>query len=186
MKQIETYEGRTVSVAELFLGFVKVGLLGFGGVAPWARYIIVEERKWLTEREFAEVLGVGQILPGPNTMNAAVMIGDRFQGRLGAFVCIAGQMAMPLVIMVTLASLYAEFSANAHVNAALIGAAAGAAGLVFGTGIKMVQKLRPKGMALIFGVLAFAAAAIFGISVVYVVGVLAPLSIAAAAWERRS
>src|ERR1700755_2742534 len=61
-----------VSKAELFFGFLKIGMLGFGGIAPWARHVIVEERRWLTEKEFAAILGVGQILPGPNTMNASV------------------------------------------------------------------------------------------------------------------
>jgi chromate transporter len=55
---------RQVSSTELFLGFLKIGLLGFGGVAPWARHVIIEERRWLTDKEFAEILGVGQILPG--------------------------------------------------------------------------------------------------------------------------
>ena len=38
----------------------------------------------MTDKEFAAILGIGQILPGPNTMNAAVMLGDRFQGSVRA------------------------------------------------------------------------------------------------------
>ncbi len=76
---------KQISKAELFLGFLTIGLLGFGGVAPWVRHVIVEERRWLSDKEFAEVLGVGQILPGPNTVNAAVIIGDHFQGPRSAY-----------------------------------------------------------------------------------------------------
>jgi chromate transporter len=75
---------QTVGKSELFLGFLKIGLLGFGGIAPWARHVIIEERRWLTEKEFAAILGIGQILPGPNAMNASVMIGGRFPGVSGA------------------------------------------------------------------------------------------------------
>src|ERR1700742_1414752 len=82
---------RVVSKQELFLGFLKIGLLGFGGIAPWARHVIVEEKRWVTDKEFAAILGIGQILPGPNTMNAAVMLGDRFQGIPGVLLCLAGQ-----------------------------------------------------------------------------------------------
>src|ERR1700733_2185086 len=128
---------RVVSKRELFLGFLKIGLLGFGGIAPWARHVIVEERRWVTDKEFAAILGIGQILPGPNTMNAAVMLGDRFQGIPGVLLCLAGQMAMPLVIVTSLAVTYEHFSAIPEVRAALIGAAAGAAGLVLGTALKM-------------------------------------------------
>ena len=126
---------RTVSKSELFLGFLKIGLLGFGGIAPWARHVIIEERRWLTEKEFAAVLGIGQILPGPNTMNAAVMIGDRFQGVAGVLLCLLGQMAMPLVIVTSLAVVYQRFATVPEVKAALIGAAAGASGLVLGTAL---------------------------------------------------
>src|SRR3984885_4896518 len=97
---------RVVSKRELFLGFLKIGLLGFGGIAPWARHVIVEEKRWVTDKEFAAILGIGQILPGPNTMNASVMLGDRFQGIPGVLLCLAGQMAMPLVIVTSLAVTY--------------------------------------------------------------------------------
>jgi chromate transporter len=140
--------GRVVSKRELFLGFLKIGLLGFGGIAPWARHVIVEERRWLTEKEFAAILGIGQILPGPNTMNASVMIGDRFQGVPGVLVCLLGQMAMPLVVVTSLAVVYERFATVPEVRAGLVGAAAGAAGLVLGTALKMARKIKLTPLAL--------------------------------------
>jgi chromate transporter len=177
---------RVVSKRELFLGFLKIGLLGFGGIAPWARHVIIEERRWLTEKEFAAILGIGQILPGPNTMNASVMIGDRFQGVGGALACLLGQMAMPLVIITSLAVVYQRYAAVPEVKAALIGAAAGAAGLVLGTALKMAQKIKPAPLGLLGGLIAFAAVGLFTWPLVPVVAVLVPLSVAAAAWERRA
>ena len=177
---------RTVSKTELFLGFLKIGLLGFGGIAPWARHVIIEERRWLTEKEFAAILGIGQILPGPNTMNASVMIGDRFQGVGGVLACLLGQMAMPLVIITSLAVVYQRFADVPEVKAALIGAAAGAAGLVLGTALKMAQKIKPTPLALLIASLAFAAIGLLQWPLVPVVAVLVPLAIAAAALERRA
>ena len=87
--------------------------------------------------------GSGQSLPGPNTMNAAMIIGDRFQGVAGVLLCLLGQMALPLVIVTSLGAVYERFAAIPEVNAALVGAAAGAAGLVLGTAIKMARKIRP-------------------------------------------
>src|ERR1700760_908534 len=115
---------RVVSKTELFFGFLKIGMLGFGGIAPWARHVIIEERRWLTEKEFAAILGVGQILPGPNTMNAAVMIGDRFQGIAGVLLCLLGQMLIPLFIVTALGVIYSQYAGVAWVNAAVVGAAA--------------------------------------------------------------
>src|ERR1700733_1324145 len=180
-------QGRqTVSKSELFFGFLKIGLLGFGGIAPWARHVIIEERRWLTEKEFAAILGIGQILPGPNTMNASVMIGDRFQGIGGVLACLLGQMAMPLVIVTSLAVVYQRFATVPEVKAALIGAAAGASGLVLGTALKMAQKIKPSPLALAVGFLAFAAIGILQWPLVPVVCVMVPLGVIAAALERRA
>jgi chromate transporter len=177
---------RFVSKHELFAGFLKIGLLGFGGIAPWARHVIIEERGWLTEKEFAAILGIGQILPGPNTMNAAVMIGDRFQGVAGVLLCLLGQMAMPLVIVTSLAVVYERFAAIPEVKVALVGAAAGAAGLVLGTALKMAQKIKPTPLALLVGTVAFATIGLLEWPLVPVVCGLVPLGIAAAALERRA
>jgi chromate transporter len=177
---------RTVSKRELFLGFLKIGLLGFGGIAPWARHVIIEERRWLTEKEFAAILGIGQILPGPNTMNASVMIGDRFQGVPGVLLCLLGQMAMPLVIVTSLAVVYERFATIAEVKAALAGAAAGAAGLVLGTALKMAKKIKPTPLALLVGSVAFVAIGLLEWPLVPVVAALLPLGIAATALEHRA
>jgi chromate transporter len=167
---------RTVSKRELFLGFLKIGLLGFGGVAPWARHVIVEERRWLNEKEFASVLGIGQILPGPNTMNAAVLIGDRFQGIVGVVLCLVGQMALPLVIVTALGVIYERFAAIQEVQA----------GLVLGTAIKMARKLKPTPLALAISLLAFGAVGLLEWPLPLVVAVLVPIAIAAAAIDGRA
>jgi chromate transporter len=175
---------RSVSKRQLFLGFLKIGLLGFGGIAPWARHVIVEERRWLTDEEFAAILGVGQILPGPNTMNASVMIGDRFQGVGGVLACLVGQMAMPLVIVTSLAVVYQRFAEVPEVKAALVGAAAGAAGLVLGTALKLVRKIKLRPLGLLVGTLAVAAIGLLAWPLVPVVLVLVPVGVTAAALER--
>ena len=169
-----------VSRTDLFFGFLKVGLLGFGGVAPWARHIIVNERRWLSERDYAALLGVGQALPGANTVNAAVMIGDKFQGVIGAMLCVCGLMALPLVILIGVATLYASFAERPLVEAAMTGAAAAAAGLIIGMALKMLRELRLAPVALVFSVSAFAAIAILGWPFVPVLAVLIPASIVAA------
>lgn len=176
---------RNISKAELFFGFLKIGLLGFGGIAPWARHIIVEEKRWLTDREFAELLGVGQVLPGPNVMNASILIGDRNQGLIGVLLCLTGQLVMPLVIVVALAVFYERVASVPEVNAALIGAAAASAGMVLGTALKMVRNIRPTPLALGIGAAGFAAIGLLRWPLVPVVVVLVPLAIVATLLGRR-
>src|SRR5438045_8770365 len=77
-----------IARATLFAAFLKIGLLGFGGVMPWARRVLVEEHAWLNDREFAELLGMCQVLPGPNAVNLAVILGCRWP-------CAAGSLPAP-------------------------------------------------------------------------------------------
>ncbi len=50
----------------LFLGFLSVGMYGLGGVLPWARRMVVEQKRWLTAVEFTDMLRLCQFLPGDN------------------------------------------------------------------------------------------------------------------------
>ncbi len=165
---------------DLFFGFLKIGMLGFGGVAPYARHVIVEERRWLSDSEYLEVLGVGQALPGPNTMNAAILIGHRFQGAAGAALGVVGQLLVPLVVVVAFSALYDRFAAHPAVVAALSGAAAVAAGLVIGTGAKMALKARWTASGALIVVAAFVAVGLLSWPLVPVVLTLAPLGVALA------
>lgn len=170
---------RGVLLADLGLGFLKIGLLGFGGVAAIARHVIVEERRWLTEKEYVTILGVGKVLPGPNTVNAAVIIGDRFRGPPGSVVAVLGLLAMPLVVLIALVTLYDRFATVPEVRAALAGAAAAAAGLVIGTALKMARALRPGLVAIVTLLLACAGVALLRAPLIWIVLILGPLAIAA-------
>jgi chromate transporter len=57
------------SLATRFTGFFTIGLCGISGVLPWARRMIVEQRRWMTAAEFTELLGLCQFLPGGNIIN---------------------------------------------------------------------------------------------------------------------
>lgn len=177
--------GSKAGLTDLFLGFLKIGLLGFGGVAPQARHVIVEDRAWLSEKEYASVMGIGQLLPGANTINAAVMIGDKFQGLPGVVAAVTGMMAMPIIVLIGLALLYQHFAQWAPVKAALSGSAAAAAGLIIGVAIKMARRIEPGKMAIAFGLMAFSAVALLHFSLVPVVLILVPVSIGAAFLRRR-
>lgn len=162
---------------DLFLGYVKIGLLGFGGVGPWSRHVIVEERKWLSERDYAEVLGLGQILPGPNVGNASVMIGRRFHGLAGALLATAGLYIGPLAILVALSIMYELYGARPGVAPFMQGVAAAAAGMVMGMAIKMGQNLRPPPELIAVGLLAVLGAAFLRLPLPLIVVVLAPLGV---------
>jgi chromate transport protein ChrA len=61
----------------LFFGFLTVGMYSFGGSLPWARRMVVEQRRWMTPAEFTDMLGLCQFLPGGNILNLTVGMGHR-------------------------------------------------------------------------------------------------------------
>ena len=131
------------SPAALFFAFNRLALRGFGGVLPWAQRTLVEEERWLSNREFVEMLALAQVLPGPNVGNLALMIGDRFFGLRGALAAITGMFAAPMAIVLALAMLYSGFSDQPTVAAALRGMGAVSAGLIVGTAVKLLRSSPP-------------------------------------------
>ena len=129
------------SPRELALAFSALALQGFGGVLPVAQRELVERRHWLTRDQFMETMSVGQVLPGPNIVNLALIVGDRFFGWRGAFAALAGLLALPLTIVMTLAVLYNRFAAEPMVAGALHGMAAVAAGLILAMAVKLLPAL---------------------------------------------
>ena len=125
------------SLAALFRAFAIVSLSGFGGALPWARRMIVEQKRWMTAEEFNEAFALSQFLPGPNIVNFSVVFGSRFGGAPGAAVALVGLMGPPLVIVIVLAILYARYGEIETLRRMLAGVAAAAAGLLIAVVAKM-------------------------------------------------
>jgi|GEM_PF-203910 len=136
-------KARTPGLWEVALGFGRLGLLGFGGVGPHARHVLVEERRWLDDMEYADVLGLGQPLPGANIGNVAAILGDRWAGPLGAVVAVAALNFPPLVIAVVLAAALTRLHGAPLFVAVETAVVAGAAGLVIGQGLRIAATFGP-------------------------------------------
>src|SRR5215831_11117427 len=113
-----------IGVLALFLTFSRASLSGFGGMPFWTRRELVDRQGWLTEREFVEVFALGQLLPGPATLNLAVMVGQRFAGWAGAAAAMAGLMGWPSLIVIVLGMLYQRYGTLLLVQHALTGMSA--------------------------------------------------------------
>ena len=137
------------SLTELFLGFLAIGARSFGGVLPWAYRTMVEERRWLTQTDFAETIGLCQFLPGPNIGNASIVLGKRWFGVAGAAVAFLGLMALPFIWVMALGALYLEWASNPIVRAVVTGVGATGAGLFIGTALKLARAIVKKPAALV-------------------------------------
>src|SRR5687768_1283384 len=113
---------------------------------------MVEERRWVTEADFAETIGLCQFLPGPNVGNASIVYGKRWFGLRGALVAFLGLFALPFIWVLALFALYADFATtNETLRAVVTGVGAAGAGLFIGTAIKLGRVIarRPAALALI-------------------------------------
>ncbi|KQO12306.1 chromate transporter [Acidovorax sp. Leaf76] len=128
--------------SDLFWSFTWLALQGFGGVLAVVQRELVEKKRWMTNEEFVEDWAVAQIMPGPNVVNLSIMIGDRYFGLRGAFAALAGMLTFPLMLVLALAVIYAEFSSHPAVAGALRGMGAVAAGLIAGVGIKLFVSIK--------------------------------------------
>ena len=133
---------RPKSLTDLFVSFTLLALQGFGGVLAVVQRELVEKKRWLTREEFVEDWAVAQIMPGPNVVNLSLMIGARYFGFKGAMAALAGMLIAPLVVVLLLATVYAQFADHPAVAGALRGMSAVAAGLIAATGLKLFGALQ--------------------------------------------
>jgi chromate transporter len=175
------------SLGDLFWTFNRMALQGFGGVLAVAQRELVERKRWMTREQFIEVLSVSQVLPGPNIVNMSLMIGDRHFGLRGAFAALAGMLVVPLVIVLALTALYAQFASHPMVSGALRGMGAVAAGLVLSTALKLASTLRRSSTGALWSTLlaglTFVAIGVMRWPLAWVLLALGPLAVAVA-WRK--
>jgi chromate transporter len=172
--------------AALFAAFFRAGLMGFGGVLPMIRRVMVEERRWLTPAEFSELLALCQFLPGANVANLAVIYGSRSAGLRGSVAALSGLLGGPIAIVLVIASLYDRYGGLAPVRHLVTGLSAGAAGLVLATAIKIALPLRSSPRGLLVAAAGFAALGLLRLPFLPSLCVLVPVSIALAGWSIRA
>ena len=169
---IHEHPAQPRSLTDLFVSFSLLALQGFGGVLAVVQRELVEKKRWMTREEFVEEWAVAQIMPGPNVVNLSLMIGSRYFGFKGAMAALAGMLVAPLVIVLLLALVYAQFADQPGVQGALRGMAAVAAGLIAATGLKLFGALQKNVLGLplciALGVLCFVAVGLLRWPLAYV------------------
>ena len=156
---------------------------GFGGVLPWARRTLVERDKILTSEEFSAILGICQIVPGPNIVNLAVCIGSRFGGARGAIAAVLGLTLGPISIVMVLALLYEHYRYLDSVQGVLRGISAVGVGLIASTGFKMLKDEFRYPAMLIVVIVTILAASYFHLGLGWVVLISSPLALVFA-WKK--
>ena len=92
----------------LFFVFFKVGLFSFGGgyaILPLMQHEVVDINKWISFKEFMDIVAVSQITPGPISINLATHVGYRIGGTLGSTIATTS-VVLPSIIIVSLIVIF--------------------------------------------------------------------------------
>ncbi len=109
---------------KLFVSFWKIGAFTIGGgyvMIPLMEQEIVDRRKWLTREEFLDYLSLSQAMPGIFAVNMATCIGRRLDGVRGIIAAIAGNILMPIAIILVIAISFRYVRDNVFVERIFMG-----------------------------------------------------------------
>lgn len=110
---------------QLLISYLKIGFFGFGGGYGMLSLIqneIVEQRGWITNSEFADIIAISQMTPGPIAINSATYIGYTVTGNVwGAALATFASCIPALTIMLLITKFYMKVRDNAYVTAAMHG-----------------------------------------------------------------
>lgn len=107
---------------KLFLGFIQVGLFSVGGgyaAIPLIQNQIVDIYRLMTLEEFADLITIAEMTPGPISINSATFVGMRLAGVPGALICTFACILMPFIICLLLAYFYYKYRSFSGVQTVL-------------------------------------------------------------------
>lgn len=167
-------------LGELFLTFMQVGGLTFGGgyaMLPILQREVVEKRGWATDEELTDYFAVGQCTPGIIAVNTATFVGQKQAGVLGGIVATLGIVAPSLVIISILAGFINTFAELAVVKNAFAGIRVCVCVLIFNAVCKLWKGSVKSKLALVIFAVVTLGSLFFDLSPVLFVVVAAVLGI---------
>jgi len=173
-----------VSLFALYKLFFAVGLFSFGGgLSAWFHREVVLVRQWMSDEEFFSGYSLAQVLPGVNSTNMAVYIGQHVRGAIGSVTALAALLTGPFVIVIVAAVSYNRLVELPGFAAAMAGIATTAVGMIFRLGMTSAKASVRHVPSLVVLAATFVAIGLLQWPLVPVLAVLAPLSVAAS-WPR--
>ena len=174
---------------QLFLTFMKIGVVTFGGgyaMIPIIEHEITDKRQWLSGDDLLEVVAISETTPGPIAICAATFIGYKMAGVLGAFCATVG-VVLPSFVIIYLISLFLRaFEELLIIKYAFFGIRAGVLALLVKAVVSMFKKAPKNTVAYLIMAASFAAVAIFSANVIIVILSAAVIGLAASLIARKA
>ncbi len=128
-------------ILKLIISFMKIGVLAFGGAyasIPLVEKEVVEIQKWMTYEEFADLLALDELTPGPILINSATFVGMKVNGISGAIAATVGCILPSCVISLLLVLIYRKYRKLSYMESIIWTLKCMAIALILSTLIKIV------------------------------------------------
>ncbi len=125
---------------ELFWSFFQIGMFSIGGgyaAMPLIQNQVVDVHPWLTMTQFADIMTIAEMTPGPIAINSATFVGIQVAGFPGALVATAGCILPSCVIVMTLAYVYYRFRGLELVQGVLAGLRPAVVAMIASAGLSL-------------------------------------------------
>ena len=176
---------------KLFTSTFLLSAFTFGGgyvIVSLMKERFVDKLGWLEKQEMLDLTAIAQSAPGPIAVNAAILLGYRVGGPLGALVAILGTILPPFLILSVVSLFYTAFKTNRIIAAVLRGMQAGVAAVIASVVLDMAGDIvrKRKILPVLLMVIAFALAVLAKkLNVVWILLGCAAAGIASALWSNR-
>ena len=126
---------------ELLWSFFQIGLFSIGGgyaAMPLIQNQVVDVHPWLSMTQFADIMTIAEMTPGPIAINSATFVGIQVAGIPGAIIATIGCIFPSCVIVITLAYIYYRFRGLRMVQGVLTGLRPAVVAMIASAGITLV------------------------------------------------
>lgn len=129
----------------LFISFFKIGAFTFGGgyaMISMVKNTLVDQKKWMDEKDFWDSIALSQALPGVFAINMALYTGYKINGKTGATAAALGAMLPSLIIIAIIASYFADMNDYPVVKKVFSGIRPCVVALILAPGLSMLKKAK--------------------------------------------
>lgn len=175
----------------LFSSTFLLSAFTFGGgyvIVPLMKKKYVDQLNWIEEEEMLSMIAIAQSSPGPIAVNAAIMVGYKMAGFLGAIISTLGTVLPPLITLTIISFFYHEFRDNRYISAMLKGMQAGIAAIitdvVFSLSNKIIKKRQI--LSIVIMVAAFVTVFFFNINVIIIILISGLIGAFTTLYQRKS
>jgi chromate transporter len=162
----------------IFSTFLVIGSVSFGGgMVAYLRDMLVGRRRWVSDDEFLAALEIGQTLPGLNSTNVSILVGDQLRGIRGAVAAFLGVMLPGTLVLLVVGLLYGVHGTRPGVARVLDGASAAAVALLAVVTVQLGRKQLAGAIDLLLMLATVVAVSHFHVRLVVVLALLGPLAV---------